>query len=1562
MIEYRAAALKPLVECCTGRQVVVMDGMTTTASSLAITPAKSEHPAFWSTDTVQSWDPYTLFFTGVFWGSAMSFLGSRTGRKTGSASSQVATRRNRAQYRLAAQTLEQFEERVLLATILGTAQNFAVLGASTVTSTGATAIVGNVGVSPGTAITGFPPGVVTGTTDAGNAVASQAHTDLVTAYGDIAGEASPPANNLTGTDLGGLTLLPGVYHFDTSASLNGILTLNAQGNPNARFDFQIGTTLITASDAAVNIINGGESDNVYFQVGTSATLGTDTAFQGNILADQSITLTTGASLLDGRALALVGAVTMDTNQISTAEADLSLTKTAAAGPVLAGDTIAYTITVANAGPSDSQAVSMSDIVPANTTFVSDAQTSGPTFTLTSPAVGGTGTITGTIGTLALGASASFTVVVLVTPSTPTGTIISNTANVTAATFDPNLANNSQTVTTNVATQADLSLTKTAASGPILAGDTIAYTITVANAGPSDSQTVSMSDIVPANTTFVSDAQTSGPTFTLTSPAVGGTGTITGTIGTLALGASASFTVVVLVTPSTPAGTIISNTANVTAATFDPNLANNSQTVTTSVATQADLSLTKTATGGPVIVGNDITYTITVANAGPSDSQAVVMSDVVPANTTFVSDAQTSGPTFTLTSPAVGGTGTITGTIGTLALGASASFTVVVQVAPSTPIGTIISNTADVTATTFDPNLANNSQTVTTPSAPVPGTDLSLTKTTAAGPVLAGDTIAYTITVANAGPSDSQAVSMSDIVPANTTFVSDAQTSGPTFTLTSPAVGGTGTITGTIGTLALGASASFTVVVLVTPSTPTGTIISNTANVTAATFDPNLANNSQTVTTNVATQADLSLTKTAASGPILAGDTIAYTITVANAGPSDSQAVAMSDIVPANTTFVSDAQTSGPTFTLTSPAVGGTGTITGTIGTLALGASASFTVVVLVTPSTPTGTIISNTANVTAATFDPNLANNSQTVTTNVATQADLSLTKTATGGPVIVGDDITYTITVANAGPSDSQTVAMSDIVPANTTFVSDAQTSGPTFTLTSPAVGGTGTITGTIGTLALGASASFTVVVLVTPSTPAGTIISNTANVTAATFDPNLANNSQTVTTNVATQADLSLTKTATGGPVIVGDDITYTITVANAGPSDSQTVAMSDIVPANTTFVSDAQTSGPTFTLTNPAVGGTGTITGTIGTLALGASASFTVVVLVTPSTPTGTIISNTANVTAATFDPNLANNSQTVTTNVATQADLSLTKTATGGPVIVGNDITYTITVANAGPSDSQAVSMSDIVPANTTFVSDAQTSGPTFTLTSPAVGGTGTITGTIGTLALGASASFTVVVLVTPSTPTGTIISNTANVTAATFDPNLANNSQTVTTNVTIPPTVTDLERFGFHEQPTVLVVSFSIPLAAAQAQDVTNYRVVKLNAAGSGHVTRVKEAVYSSVTHTVTLYMAQRLNIHDLYQITITGTAPGGLRGTGGALLDGSGTGLPGSNYVKTISGKILAGRAKDAVQVIRTTRAAVTRVVHNISAAGPGKLPVSGNFAARAALATTSFYREHTPR
>jgi type VI secretion system secreted protein VgrG len=191
---------------------------------------------------------------------------------------------------------------------------FAVLGGSTVTNTDTpTVIVGNLGVSPGSAVTGFPPGIVTGgTIHAADAFAAQAQNELTTTYNSLAGMAC--GTDLTSQDLGGMTLTPGVYCFSTSAQLTGTLTLDAQGDPAATFIFQIGSTLTTASGASVVLINGGSNCGIFWQVGSSAILGTGTSLLGSVVALTSITLNTGSNVL-GRILARNGAVTLDNSRV-----------------------------------------------------------------------------------------------------------------------------------------------------------------------------------------------------------------------------------------------------------------------------------------------------------------------------------------------------------------------------------------------------------------------------------------------------------------------------------------------------------------------------------------------------------------------------------------------------------------------------------------------------------------------------------------------------------------------------------------------------------------------------------------------------------------------------------------------------------------------------------------------------------------------------------------------------------------------------------------------------------------------------------------------------------------------------------------------------------------------------------------------------------------------------------------------------------------------------------------------------------------------------------------------
>lgn len=193
---------------------------------------------------------------------------------------------------------------------LGSAKNFAVLGGATVTNTGLTYLDGDLGVSPGIAITGFPPGTFTGTLHKNDAVAQHAHDDASTAYNKL--EALTSTQDLSGHDLGGLTLTPGIYNFASSAQLTGILKLNGVGD----YVFNITSTLTTASNSFVSFINGADPFNdVFWQVGSSATLGTNTIFGGTIIANQSATLNTGASV-DGRVIALNAAVTLDNNRVT----------------------------------------------------------------------------------------------------------------------------------------------------------------------------------------------------------------------------------------------------------------------------------------------------------------------------------------------------------------------------------------------------------------------------------------------------------------------------------------------------------------------------------------------------------------------------------------------------------------------------------------------------------------------------------------------------------------------------------------------------------------------------------------------------------------------------------------------------------------------------------------------------------------------------------------------------------------------------------------------------------------------------------------------------------------------------------------------------------------------------------------------------------------------------------------------------------------------------------------------------------------------------------------------
>ena len=777
------------------------------------------------------------------------------------------------------------------------------------------------------------------------------------------------------------------------------------------------------------------------------------------------------------------------------------------------------------------------------------------------------------------------------------------------------------------------------------------------------------------------------------------------------------------------------------------------------AQEADLAVSKLGPSSSD-ADTDVSFDVTVFNFGEDDAPSVSLIDALPAGMTFVSATQNNGPAFDCSSqPAPGTNGTITCTLALFTAGSSANFTIVAHIPPGTAQGTTFTNTASISSQIPDPNPENDSSS-TSVTVPIPQADIGVQKV---GPDSAApDTdVSYSITVNNSGPNAADSVSLTDTLPGTMAFGSIMQNSGPAFTCT-----GGSTTTCSILSLPAGATATFTLTGHIPPNTPSGTVFTNVANVTTTTNDPDPDNNSSQTQLTVVTS-DLAVTKT---GPptAIAGNTISWTITATNNGPDNQSAATLNDPLPAGTTFFSLVQNTGPSANCSTPAVGSTGSVNCSFPTLASGASAQFTLTATIDP-TFTGTL-SNTATVFGTNADPNPNNNSATAVTTVTASADLSVVKT---GPATAdaGTNITYTVVVTNNGPSNAANVSLTDAVPGNTTFVSESQSTGPVFSCTTPAVGGTGTVTCTIASLPL-TSATFSITVHVNPNA-VGAAMGNTANVTASTTDSNPGNNTSSVMTTGTGSADVSIVKTAAAA-ASAGTNLTYNINVTNNGPSDASGVTMSDTLPANTTFVSESQLTGPAFTCTNPAPGGTGTVSCSIAALTAGTSATFSIVVQIAAAAPVGPS-SNTATVTTSTSDPNPANNSSTAVTAISlATADLSITKTPAPGPYGTGLPLTYTIVVTNGGPNTAASVTVTDTLPAGSTL----QSSTPAGACT-----GTTVVTCNAGTLVNGATATFTLTILL-PATPGP--ITNTAVVSAAATNPDPNPGNNTATSTITVIP--------------------------------------------------------------------------------------------------------------------------------------------------------------------------------
>jgi large repetitive protein len=907
-----------------------------------------------------------------------------------------------------------------------------------------------------------------------------------------------------------------------------------------------------------------------------------------------------------------------------------------------GATAIYTITVNNtlltAAATNVLVDADFELFGASLSYISD--TSGGTYT---PA-------TGQWSIASIPANSSVTLTLNYQVIGTAGTNVTTTATITAADA-PAVSGASDTASITI-TSDDIVLaqvtTRTGVNNRYYVGENVGlWTVTITN-----NTTSPQTGLVVTND-FIASPHLS---CTAVTPSNGTFNCATGewTLGTLNPGQSTSITLQATILASAgtnPAGTSISNTANVSFA--DSNPANNSDTDAIIVGqNQADVEINKglSCPVMPPVSGTQCTYNIVLSNgAFPANSRVsgVVVTDVLPACLTYISDNQS---TY---NPAISD---YTWNVAPFNPGGTTTLSINVQVTDAC-VGPVITNTAQITTsgTPADPDGSSPASA----SFQVASADLSVSKTVNDSTPNVGDTITFTIVVTNNGPTNTTGVAVTDILPLGLTFAGASATQGSYDSSSG---------VWTVGNLNNGASATLSLQAQVLPNAAGG-VVTNTATISSFVLpDPVDANNSDSDFVSVP-QADMQLvSKVVNDNTPDASAAVTFTITIRNNGPDAATNVIVNDPLPAGLSCVGGVTVNGSY---------NCGTGLWTVGNLSVGQTATLTINAIVTAAP--GATVNNVAVIDADEYDPAAGNQSASVSLTV-NSADLSLSMTNNNPtPNPVNGSVILTITATNNGPQSASGASVTVTLPAGMAYVSDNGAGAY--------VPGTGVWT--VGNLNSGQSAVLQITV--NASGAPGAVLTANGTLSSATGDPNAANNS--ASTSVTLQsADLSINKTVNNATPNTGDTVIFTVTVSNAGTSNATSVVVNDLLPAGLSHTGNTPSQG-TY---NPATG-----VWSVGVLNNGASA--TLAINATVMAAGGAVVNNSASVSADQGDPNSANNSESESITVA-QADLSVSVAAAPNLITVGAQTTITLTVSNLGPQNATGVTVSAPIPAGLVWVSD------------------------------------------------------------------------------------------------------------------------------------------------------------------------------------------------------------------------------------------------------------------
>ncbi len=800
----------------------------------------------------------------------------------------------------------------------------------------------------------------------------------------------------------------------------------------------------------------------------------------------------------------------DTTNVHLGYPTLQIVKSFTPALTQAGEWLTYTLHVTAGGVVSATGVVVTDAVPFNTTYVA-----------CSPAPCGVSgaVVSWTLGVLSIGESRQVTLVVAVNSPLPNGTLLTNTGYVTSTEG----VTDTDTVTTPVGSLPQLSLVKSSLDpngAPVRPGDVLSYTIVVVNLGNATASNVTVSDVAPANTTYVPGSIAGGDSASdAASPLLiwGINALLPNTPVTL------SFAVTVNL-PLTNGLTLVNSAVVTSTETPTPT----SAIVTDSLVSGHTLAIHKRASPSAVEAGAWLTCTIVYTLTGDEPVDGIVISDTTPDHTTFVSASPAPS-----SDPGAGNAGAIVWQFGPPPLLPPASgvtqvtgvLTVVLQVNRPLISGTQIVNTAFLSDTTG----LTDTHTVTTPVSSSHALDVSK-HVEPAGPAQAGTLLTYTLRYTVTGNQPALGVLLTDTLPPSVTLQSCA-----------PACVVSGqTLTWSLGALDPITTSAVQVVVRVNSNTPSGTLLLNLA----AIGDSSGLTDTDQITTPVVVEAQIRLSKSVAPAVAAPGGMLTYTLLVTNTGPGDAQNVVVTDTLPALLNLVgADPAPAGVS--------GGSGSpthITWTLGALPAGASAMLTVTAQVSNLAPAGAILTNTAIVTTSTPGDDPLDNTGTVTTPVTATAELVLRKhnsAETGGPAVVvpGAPLTYTLIVTNLGPHPAWNVIVTDALPVG--IIYQSATPAPDHVAGS-------VLRWSLGILAPGQSVSITVRVTVSPAVMLTVPLTNTAVTTTDTPGDNPSNNTDdSPVTPIG--PSVAIRKTLVGADLddVAPNYVTFTIRITNTGPS---------------------------------------------------------------------------------------------------------------------------------------------------------------------------------------------------------------------------------------------------------------------------------------------------------------------------------------------------------------------------------------------------------------------------